>query len=446
MLITPDVIDRRYTQQQIDDMINNLLLDVYEFSSIACIDGFAYGVRDICDTCTIRFNWCLRKSLIKQLVEQHRYVEDKLKYRITPGYHSEKLEWNGGTRFTLKNPGVAELLIQQTITKVPDVTGTVGPYVYTTTAEVGGFTLVPLDLVDDPEAAIYRNANDARVFIDSSNPFELDVGGDNWKIWLEGIVAGNEVNVQSCKYIIVDVDLTSVTSGEIRPVYTGSMQYIPVAKPPEELEGDPVLTRFWFSPYVLTNHAFRTNGVNLLNGEFYKLVKDIEFVTVVESAAPLIVEYYDCPCLDCPTTTSSETSEITVEIVDGRRGIISVNACEFSDCNCKQIVSVTVKYRTDPELVNPGSSEMIKDAIANLVAAELPLVACGCIQVPDQSNLNREFNYGFIGAAQHAYTEIRINQLTGENVENWKHGNLHGQVVFVEKMSRVKTYKRTIIK
>jgi len=254
-----------------------------------------------------------------------------------------------------------------------------------------------------------------------------------YRIRLAGMATDSVVDVQSCDWMIVSAP-TEVLGvgviGYIAPVYPGSNQKIPYVK--SDIDG--LNTRWWFRPHVLLDPLFYEEGANLMQAEFYKLIKTIEFRLFQEVAAPLTVEYWGCPNCDCGVTTTETTTEIDVDIINASRGIVAINPCQFSRCGCKNIVKVVLKYKVSPRLMPQWAEQTVKDAICMLTAAELPTEVCGC-EISEKS---------YIYWAQQDYNTITLNPFNGNEIVNHRYGYLKGQLVFAEKTRRVKRFKRSI--
>lgn len=428
----------------LDTACNNLLVDMAKFSAITCSDGRFAGVETECDTCGNTFNSCLRNSLINALFTAHALVERRLGYDITPRFHFESQPWDGSSRIQTLRPGLKNFAVRE---KINDVSGTslypVSPYIIEDAPIIDsedGYCIVQLDrnIVDNPNSVTLRNGSGAKIEPDNRFGFPRRTVTD-WELALPSTqyptpCDTGTINVQHCKYVAVVTELKTVEDGEVVPVYPGTNQKIPQARP-SELVGDTEI-RYWFHVWDLVDPAFFDEGVSWINGEFYKILDNIELKNFTSEAAPITVTYRDLCCGD----TRFATMEFAdFKIIDNKNGIIELykdlKPCSTCPCfdDCKKIMSVSYSYETSPEYFFTDFGETIANAITYLIAAELPLEVCKC-----------EIKIGFLHIAQEAYTKVTVNPFTGTEIHNLEHGNLYGQVVFSEEMTRVVHYRRAI--
>lgn len=421
---------------------NDLFVDRLLFSQIACLDGRAFGVETFCETCSLDFNPCLRRSLLAGLIANQALVESLVGYNLTERYHSEEILWDGRTRLQLSWPGVAAINVKAAYATLDTVS--VEPYVIleAPVSDSGaGYCVVELDknFIGNPTHAIIRDATTLDIYqqqLIDIYPRRNEAG--NWEVALDSPATPPEcpvVHVQHCNKIAITID-TPVCTGEIRIAYKGTTNLIPVAQDPVV---DGASTTYWVYAWSLVDPAFSDETVNLKTGEFYKLVTEVDVVCVTEVAqTPTLTGTSSCNCSG--VTLETLDTEYTLEIVSSELGVIAVNAtdrCTLCLDGCETPIKIKIWYRTDPALLNvDGSLEALKIAITYLTAAELPLSTCGC--PPGY------FKAGFIFEAQKAYTDIRINPITGENIAMLRYGNLHGQLVFSERLNKAKKHSRLI--
>lgn len=423
----------------------NLLLDIQEFSKLACLDGRVYGVVSRCDTCGLTLNECVRSHLVTALETNQALVERLLGYNLTEHYHEETHDWDGQSRIQTNWPGVEKLNVKQVVTSIADY----GPFPIlpfvqenlVLTDSGNGYCLaeVSQDFIENPSHMIIRDAAYRIYEMDQLDGYPRRVG-NNWVVALAGTpeapACAATLHAQSCKYMFVDVDEHDCgDDSTLTPVYPGTDNPIPQIKPSETLAGN--LRRFWFSPWVLVDPAFYGEEINLEVGEFYKLLREIEFKCVQEIAALPVVtamDFNDCSD-DFDEIVTLTTSDTRHDLLEQQYGITQMQIINQTFCdNNSAPYKVKIFYKTNPAFFDVTQYlNGIKEAIAYLTAAELPMEVCGC-----------EIKTGFIATAQRAYTQIRVNPVTGENVENLKHGNLYGQLVFAEKIKLVPRFQRLI--
>lgn len=424
-------------------LVNQLLVDAEEFARIACLDGRLHGVKTFCDTCNVEISPCVRSHTVSGLVAAQALVEKTLGYYLTPRYHVEEIDWNGKDRLLLtEKPGIEAVNVKQ---EVVPVTGNfaVASYIDADLSNSGeGFCVAMLDsdLFDNPNKVTFRNAA-------TFNPVETrQIAGyprrnsdGDWEVALEPNynvpACDTPLIVQHCSLIHVDADVNcGETDGTIYPVYPGTLQYIPQAKPAQDL-GEGV-TRYWFYVWSLVDPDFADESIDLVRAEFYKLLPYINFVCVREvTAYPEIICARDCDCeSETIFTAENETPAVKVEISDAYHGILSLCTVK-NPCGCnKGAKKLRLYYKTSPHILGVmGALQSLKEAITYYVAASLPLTYCNC-----------KIETGFIAEAQKAYTEVRVNPITGQMAETLKYGNLHGFLVFGERMLSAPRYQRLI--
>ncbi len=431
--------------QEIDDPEMNLLLNIQEFSKLACLDGRVYGVVSRCDTCGLTLNDCVRSHLITALETNQALVERLLGYNLTEHYHEEIHNWDGHSRIQTNWPGVEKVNVRQVISSIPGY----GPYPISPFVQENlvlsdsgnGYCVAEVSrtVVENPSHMIIRDSANDIYEMDQVDGYPRR-DGFNWLVALAGRpeapACAATLHAQSCKYMYVDVDEYDCgDDSTLTPVYPGTNTPIPQIKPSEATEGNNI--RFWFSPWVLVDPAFYGEEVNLEVGEFYKLLTEIEFKCVQEIAAlPLVtaMDFNNCSD-DFDEIVTLTTADTRHDLLAQEYGITQVQILNQTFCsNNSAPYKVKIFYKTNPVTFNIDKYlNGIKEAIAYLTAAELPMEVCGC-----------EMRTGFIATAQRAYTQVRVNPVTGENVENLKHGNLYGQLVFAEKIKLVPRFQRSI--
>lgn len=422
-----------------------LFVDPQIFSRIACLDGRLYGVISKCDTCDLSLNECIRSHILSALASNQAIVERKLGYNLTERYHEEIQTWDGKSQIQTNWPGVEKVNVKQEIVAIDEFGPfPISPYVQenlTLSDSGNGYCVaeVSQSVLDNPSHLIIRNTS--RHIYDTQ---EIDGyprrSSGNWLIALvnrpEAPACDDIVHAQNCKYMYLDVDnIVCSANGYLAPFYPGTDIEIPQAKPSEIIAGN--LRRFWFAPWVLVDPAFYGEEINLIAGEFHKLLPEIEIKCVREIEALPVV--YAVECADCTDDfdelTTIQTGQTKLDLLHEKHGLLQLQIKDRDFCKSNNApYKVKIFYKTSPTFFNiQDFLETIRESITYLTAAELPVEVCGC-----------EIKTGFIATAQKAYTEIRINPVTGEAIQNLQHGNLYGQLVFTEKLGRVPRYQRLI--
>jgi hypothetical protein len=427
---------------------NDLLVTLQEFSDIACLDGRLFGVQTISDRCTLDLNSCLRGHALEALIAANRRAEKDLGYGLVPRYHVGLLELNGdGDKSKLSVatdwPGVAAVNVRQEIT-IALQGQVVNPYVGTAaiTDEGAGFCVVtvPAALCDNPAKITLRD-NDHKMYrTHEINGFPRKVGSD-WKLALVPddlapvCASVSSLNVQHSQLVKVDIPSSTValdchgqpdTDAQILPVIPGTTDFIPLARPVEEVGS---FYRYWFYVWNLVDPAFQDETVDLSHAEFWKLLSTVDFVFVREvEAAPEVT----CSATDChekqtfipdPCADPAVPSKYEVEIRDAEEGLLDFTAAK-AVCPDSDRVTIKYYYKTDPAVLGFDLDlSNISTAIAYRAAAELPNNFCGC-----------DIKTGFIAEAQKSFGDARVNPVTGETIWTVKFGHKNGHLMYEQKM------------
>lgn len=441
MQISTRILNDPIPEDELYQMVNDLLVSFEQFADITCSDGRLHGVITDCDQCGMTINSCLRSGIWRGLLSAHSLVESRLGYNLTDRYHVETMDWSGSPRIATQWPGVEKVNVRLVY---EDVEG-FGPFT------ISPYLIEDLELYDSGEGFCYAVVDGDLV----GNPLQINFRGPNGNVyqtqtrvgyprknedgdWLIAMLhrpaapaCADPVNVQHCKYVALEVPAPPTCSdGEIVPVYPGTTQIIHQAKPFETLANGG--RKYWFYVWSLIDPAFEQEGADLTKGEFYKLLTTVEFKCVREVEAPAEATFYK----ECGCGFENTTDEVTLEIVDNNLGVLRVCRDDDRRCRCshKRPARIKYYYKTSPKVLNQNPDLFsIQDAIAHYVAANLPLSSCGC-----------DVQEGFIKVAQSAYTDIRINPITGAEHHLLKYGNLHGHLVFAERLSNMKTFSKLI--
>ena len=392
-----------FIQSTPSDTLNNLLVTPDDFSRYTCADGSAYGAG------SVSLNWCIRKHIPDLLATSQTAVEKAVGYLLTPRYHRTTLVWNGEHKLQLPHLGVEKLNVSST--RVTTQTETVSPFLLSSVMSFddNGTQAVKVSrsLVKRPADVLVRNVLNALIPTDT----EYSLDGTEWVIRLQRVYAESvEYKIQHASEVYVDID--PATTGTWVPVYPGTDIQIPVLR----VETADTKLRFWFATWVLIDAPFLQDGYDLYGSQFYKLITEIDFQEWVEQST-----------LPVPADTVVATLE------DSVYGIVSFEWDPLQICP-EYPVEIAVSYKTNPSVLGmSGDLAILREALMHLVAAELPLGMCDC-----------PVSEGFIKQAQRPYTDIRINQVTGETILNPKFGNTYGQLVFQEKLGRVAKWAKGV--
>lgn len=406
-------------------MIIRPLVTKERFGEISCMDSSVFGVKTSCNSCEDALAPCLRRSLAEKLIENQRLAENELGYALSEQYHVEEIRWNGNNRYALKYKGVSDINVAQSETSLGS-DFSVSPYLFENVAvsTVDEFHIVTIDgdMVDNPGNILIRNSATGGVILQDGNAKsypQRNGSGD----WLIAIDTPNDdvplVDIQDCKYFAVSVP-TFDTDGEIIAVHPGTNEYIPFAKEPIVIGGNTI---YWFYCWSLIDPSFRMDDeIDLLAGQFYKVMQKIGFVSLTEISAPAKIIWSDLS----ETTDDLTAKQYLDNIVRIDR---LTNSCiSTPDCSDIHPIKIVIYYKTDPELLGINT-DSISDAIAALSASMLPFTSCGC-EAPKT---------GYIYTMQKPYADIKINQVTGDTFSPVKFGNRHGEMYFWSIISREKS-------
>lgn len=440
--------DRNLSQDIVDEIVNNMRVNLDEFSRIACLDGKAYGVTTLCSDCSIEIDRCARIHLVKELVGAQATAEKRLHSDVTPKYHVYEKLWDGSQKITVK-PGVSAVNVRRNYGDPTTVS--ISPYILEgVVAEDSGdgFCILKLDqtVVENPNKILVRTTEDAYVKTQQINRYPKRHADGDWLVALDkpeipsNGCDGREYNIQHCEYMYADFTPDCEEGESALPFYPNSNQFIPMAKPIQDLGGGEF--RYWFHPWVLLDSAFIDEGADLSKGypDFSHLLQSIEFRCVSEIEAVPTIYWLDLDN-NCIATFTADT-DVSVKVWDSEKGILLIDPAYFrcSSCGCTQTncrcgfraaMKIKVYYRTDPHNIDLDEwSGFISEAIAHLAAAELPIAACNC-------NIGNE---GFIWKAQQPYNKSKHIVSGGSEtiIVDPKVGQLYGQLVFREKLARVK--------
>lgn len=406
------------TDQQAQLIANSMAVPPEYFAEISCEGDRLFGVvtnckRQTCrDTCETVLNGCARRTLWMTSFMVQQELEATLGWTLSPRYVTETLPWDGKSRIRLTFGGLEDLFMRESVTIV-DEDVAYNPYVYSGLVVAGANpvvheVLVPYEYLTMPEGVLFVDETKGTTFavqeIDEY-PQLRTVGPD--KFWVLGIYdntadIGDTVNVMDCLWGYVDAPDVECTD-EVAIVYQDSVQKIPVEKVTDD--------RWYIKHRNMVRQVYQGDTVDLTKFQTHKLydVVDVgcfgetcELVTIYKKCSGTVT---DCGCDDDATPCEVVEVDACATVVDAKSGIIEVQEVEVitddngdpvlgsdgcptfrqkSDCTDDCLYTpyqVTVSYRTNPVqsgISNTSAVETLRSAIAARVAAEVPLVDCGC--------------------------------------------------------------------
>lgn len=468
MIVTPNNFDSSISSDAVYQLINTLPIGYVGLSQQMHYWGRLFGVItgevNEQDWDNFVINQCLRDSIWTTLRSTVDEAENFLGYNLSRRYH-EVLKTSVTFNTTVRiMPGIESINRVPTYTIVPDTeVVNISPFILTgLTATAEGqryFLLLPADVVDNPNDVLIRRSSDFAMYTPDPTRRPTRVGND-WKVYLDnqptpynGI---DEISIQSVKYVYVDIPPTVLASGSLVPVFYGTKQIIPQAKPSQLLgSGD---TRYWFYIWTMVDPAFYNRPVDLVSAEYYKLLPFISFVQYTEEIAyGELITTGSC-CEDCGG--DERHYRIATNIIDAQRGVVSYSVMgelfdddndgvyERIDATCVDCVDrglcpdlqyeLRFGYITNPlnldETLRLAISQILR-AIIFRTAAELPLVDCGCWLYSEGEKM------GFIARQQEVFGSTSTNVFTGTTSVSFQYGDLRGQKAYAEIMSKVPRVK-----
>jgi hypothetical protein len=450
------------------ETINSLPLSYQAFARRSHLYARAYGVVTTDrnsyadDNIAAVLNPCMRNGIYSGLVSAQSETEKRLGYKISRRYITETVT----LRYFLEKrvtefPGVEAMNIQRVWyggSELLDVTPYVATDVDTSVATGVLKATVPAAVLRNPAKAQYRvieadNTDAGALTLHATiKPKRI---GDNWEITFaqhEDLDVTDTVNVINMEYCVIQTTIPTtadVDEANFVLTYPDTNQIIPTYKD-AVVDVDTDTVTFYPYLYAMVDDAFFDDTIDLINGEFYKLMPYAELKWWVdETVLPTLYWYVD--------GIQKEVSDFTlsVNLVDSEYGVyhLKLDTDNVSVIpRLQDVVSMvqTVKLDLDTTFVKfhyvvspqylPKSFQLqiptALDAIANKVAAELPVGECGDTRL--------EFAE-FIKHAQSMYTDRYVNSYTGTEVEKVEFGKLHGQIVYEQYMKNALIYSRPIV-
>jgi len=452
-----------HTQDTLDETINTLPLSFIDFSFVSGTKGSLYGVKvdsNRSEDTPFLVNECLRKGVIRTLVSVCSEAESKIGYMLSDRYLTYTLPLPNAHRFMLPYPGVEKVEVKRTWVDV--ATYPVNYYVLENIIPIyenGSYYVeVPIASVSNPDLVYLRNSVDNGTYEVNrqiSNYPSKTNDGLKWKIYIHPksrvYETGETINVQHRDYVVWTVPKPTglPPNANLHPVYPGTHQWVPQAKPMVDTG-----THLIFTLYVwpLVNPEFLEGPVDLYqaNAQFYKMFQNLTLAYWVEEDAKIEFVVFDGTdekvySYDPLNTT---TPHANVNLVNSEVGICNLG---LTDALIRQInrdfpetlkyqpnqIFIRLHYKVSPKaLSNKLRSQItsVLNAIAEKVAADLPTVDCGC-----------DTDTGFIAVNKRTYGKAYLNPATGVEVYQSEFGTAHGVVSFNRTMNTVYCYTTPVI-
>lgn len=471
--VTREMFPPGYSEEEIWELVNTLPLDFYSFAAFSGLYSRMYGVLTGAEEGpeaplgtgntnrleSFRANSCVIQALWRALIGVTNQSERRLHYSLRQsGYYTEEIQFPLNNTMRLRLPGVEKINVQRAWSDVL-VTGAVSPF-FDENVTINMVGLVPTaevsrEFVEVPGNVYLRGEDNGTYIVDEGVGYQRNATDwlipidQNKKRWDAPAV----VKAQHRKYVWVTITPPEIPAGAtFVPVYKGTKQIIQQYEVTVLDDGD---WRFRLPIYALVSPESSFREVNLIRGEFYKLMEEIEFRYWYEESAPLEIEYWfgnqqfvrtynpatpTLPYMDA-RLDSNEYGIITFLPQNTTCCTPLINVCDIlADCCSNPDFDITrtkvrIHYKTNPDyLSEPLRAQIpqIIDAIAWKVAAELPVESCGC-------SMERSYR---IGEAHQAYVETATNIFSGTTMSRFEYGDLHGQVVWTTVMNNARIFSR----
>lgn len=307
--------------------------------------------------------------------------------------------------------------------------------------------LADSSIFENPADVQMRNGNTGNTYTPLKLAGYPKRVGNNWEIpidtKLSGFDPGAPVHLQHRKHLILDVDppVSPPAGATLHPVYPGTNQIIAQAKSPQVLGNGK--TRYTFFIYALVHPAFRFETVDLVKGEFYKLYPEISIKALSENAQQAQIVWVK--------GGTEKTVDVTLKPVLGQDGVFHVVLDDEVVCDpcsiwadlgcCEQDTPETIKlrfwYKTSPARLDEIYQRQIpavRQAICHRVAAELPIMDCGC-----------KVTAGFIFENQRRYDRITMKPYQGFEMRSSEFTDLFGRLRYETMLANQQTCQRLVL-
>jgi hypothetical protein len=423
-VVIPSSFAPHLTPEEVWNIVNTLPVSFRDFAEMSYYYARLYDVLTgaieggAWDALTV--NECVRTTLWRKLHEITVDAESVVGFNLSARYHYEEIDFpefgNGQTHW----PGVVSMSVKPVWASIDGY----GPFAISAMAQtnvtindVGNLKVVLADasIFENPADIQIRNGNNNDTYLPLNQSAYPKLTGDNWEIPIDVKRSNYDpaapVNLQHRKHLILDVDPpVSIPAGStLYPVYPGTNQIIPQAKPSQVLDNGK--TRYTFYIYTLIHPAFRYETINLEQGQFWKLYPAIEFKLFSEAAAQAQVVWI--------MGGTEKTVNVTLKPTLGQDGVFSVVFDStfltdpysiWSDMGCTaqdtpERIKLRFWYKTSPSRLPERFANQIpalRQAICHRVAAELPIQDCGC-----------QVKSGFIFENQRRYDKVTMRPATG---------------------------------
>lgn len=431
----------------------DVLTDAVEGGS-ADGDRTPYGV----DWDEIRVNNCLREAVYRTLWTVTQDAELWAGFNFSKRYHYYEAPFPLHGKGVTPWPGVESLNTRLVCGDIPGFSEVPVNYQIspppTLSLNETGRVIASFSATDNPNPrdVFVRKMDSGTILPEDEDirPYPRKVGG-NWQIVLNNNFVTPTEPVWGNNKKVVYVDIVMPVEGEdypemgeVLPVYPGTEQQIPLAAPPRLLEDGRTRWTFWV--YTLVNPDFGYEKVDLIRGDFYKMLETISFKYFLEVTSPFEVVFSvgNQQSVVHASTVVVDASRGVYQILHGKDKSLCTDPCtlftseQMRDlkCGCSSgpdgnPVTVTIRYwyKTNPDCLNEIYRNQIpglRQAIAYRTAAELPVRDCGCY-----------LKVGFIAEQQTMMTPESVNPYTGIQIQRFDLGKMLGTLRYDSLMEKV---------
>lgn len=455
------------TEEQIYNEVNALAVGYWEFAQQTSLYGRAYGVLDdafVGPEWTVQnarepdyvLNVCMRNALWRSLLRIQKETESHMGFNFSERYHEEELMYRRTYRMQTEWPGVEALQVKQSWAAVEGLSGIViNPFYLSGIAHTGAQILLPIaDVPNFYDVFLVNTGSYSRLALDETLGLLGTKSGDSWVIPINTTKTPLQQNVtvdvlhRQYVRVVVTPPETVPNGYEIHPVYSGTNQIIPQARPLEILDNGDY--RYTFFVHSLIDPSFAQRTVYWNHAETYKLAATIDFKYRFEEPAYVkfiwkegneTKEFQFDPSLSADVTqnflkldlTMQHNGVFTLYIDDGLYRAVR-NKADLWYKDVPETAKIVLNYKTNPSLLRPVYKDQIASiirAIVYRVAASLPMTDCDC-----------ETSTGFIANAQKSYVKQTENTYTGSRSVEFKYGEEHGNVLYRQTLANATAYSK----
>lgn len=463
--IDPTLVYPHLTAEDAWNQINDLPVSYLDFARKTfyynrlydVITGSNEGNQD-----DVTINECFRTTLTSKLVEICGETERRLGYNFSTRYHYVDDVFPPGGKVQTDWPGIEAMSVKP---EWSDIDG-FGPFPITPIADLNanvidpsGQPIVEMDTAffENPADAQIRNGTTLNTYKTLSLVGYPKVVAGKWQVpidkRLSSFDSGEPVYLQHRKYVYLDITPPVLAAGQTYwPVYPDTNQIIPEAKPRKPIAGGKV--RLTFYVYTLVNSAFQWETVNLVNGEFWKLMPEISFKKVEEVTVNAQVIWTiggEQLTLDEHTNPdSSVTIDVTLVPVQNSDGMFHIKfsnriwhnpwALWESVCgstqNRPEHVALRYWYKTNPNRIDMTYQSQIptaRQAILHKAAAQAPVIDCGCV-----------LKTGFIYENQRRFDTVRVRPGTGVEFRSSDFADTFGYLQYETLIKELWTFSKSV--